>query len=757
MTIEAPPRLEPEVQPPLTPPAVAAAPPATVEALPAPASADELAPPSLLRTGIAAFLVTASAAWMVGGVFDGWVARPLGVIAAAVAVGCIIASYLLQRGQFVRLGFIVVTVVAASLASAAGGGQLSPVDAVTTSLSNGGLLQPPVPFDPGWRFILVALVACLGAGTTSLVAAGRRPRLSLMLPLPVIAGAALVQPPSNAVLDAVISLVLVVIALMVLISAEQAGNEAGSRSFELRRLGRGTAALAAATAGLIVLNQTNALFPGSAQQRTIPPQKPQVTPLTAVKEVVLFTVTVPKGDSTLGPWRLGDLDVYDGQNFLLPPYDTSRFVPVGSNMAYYRGHGDTVTFSVAGLASRLLPDVSGTEDVNAHGEPLSWDPRTQTFIDRATPNPGYTYSVTAVPSPSSDDMSAAPAPQGDFSVDLQVPPPPAQVQTLLRQAPMNPYERMQALRVHLLNNVLAAGPGQPVPVTSADVVGMLNGARASPYQIAAAQVILARWAGVPARLGYGFYNGTKANGTFSIFPRDGANWLEAYFQGYGWVPIIGQPLHAVSTLSSSPKNQIVALPSQQISLELYVPVDVSGALQLYEFVRYYALIILPFVIAAVLAVVFFPWPLKVVRRRRRRRWAQDGQLNLQIAVEYAELRDLATDLHAGNIDDTPLEFTQRLAPDEEHEELAWLVTRGLWGDLQRDLQPEDATAAREMGDSLRRRLSRGQTLTTRLLALASRASLREPHDASMPNLWPQQRLRRAWRPRRRRRTEGAVA
>ena len=712
------------------------------------ASPDEPAPPpSLTRSGLASLLVSAAAAVMVGGVFDSIAARPLALVAAAAGVAWTLWTFRFVRGEVLRYLFVVVALVGASIAAVAGGTRLSPFDAVTTALSNGGLLQPPVPFEAGWRLLIVLLIGLVSAGTTALVASGRRPRLGLMLPLPIIVGGALIQPSGASVVDAVISLILVVGGLMVLVSAEQAGGEGATRAFELRRLGRGAATLTAATVALVILNQTNFLFPTPQSQKTVPPQKPQVIPLSQVKDQVLFSAKC--SGTSVGPYRLGTLDVYDGADFLLPGYDPSRLVAVTGPVQRFNGGTQTCAFDIQNLDSRQLPDVANTESISQAGENLLWDPRTQAFIDQQTPSLGYTFTLTAAVAPTGDQLSAAPHPVGDFSLDLQAPTPPSAISQLLQSSGDNPYQRLQTLRQKLFDNVVASGPGTPVPISSNDVVSMLQGGKGSPYQIAAAQVLLARWSGVPARLGYGFYGGERQpDGSFTLRPRDGANWLEAYFQGYGWVPLIGQPRHAVSQLNGNAANQITAIPAQQVTLQLYRFVDVSGVLQLYEIVRYWLGIVLPILLAAAVAFMFFPGPLKWWRRRRRRAWAEaTGDVATQIATAYAELRDVATDLRCGVASDTPLEFVERFVADDEHAELAWLVTRALWGDLRRDLRTEDAASAWELSASVRRRLLRGQTAITRLLAQSSRASLRAPFEPAIPNTWPASHRRRV-RPRR---------
>ncbi|HXA29977.1 MAG TPA: transglutaminaseTgpA domain-containing protein [Candidatus Angelobacter sp.] len=692
---------------------------------------------SVRRACLAALLSSAAAAWMLGGVFDSPQARPLALACAALGVAAAAAVARSRRPGVAGLALLPAAFVAASLVSVATDSRVSPLEAVQSAVSGGGLLQPPVPFDAGWRFVLVALCILLAAATATLVLNTSRPRLALALPLPVVLAGALLQPPDGGVLGAGVSLVLVVAGLMVLYAAELGGS-GGSRGFELRRSLRGAGALALALVALVVLNHSSFLFPAAVATRALPPQKPQVVPPDQVKDRAIARVRGP-GDLS-GPWRLGELDSYDGSDFLLPPYDPSRLVNVAGDqpLTTLKGATQDYTVTVVDPEQRVLPAPAGATHVNLQGGRAQYDPRSGALMLPAAPTGAFTYTVSGEKPPSAQDLSAAGSPRGVNPDDTWIPAAPDEVRHLLDNAPRNPWDRLQALRQALYDHVVAAGPGVPGPTPPSRVVAMLAGGRASPYEIAAAQVLLARWAGLPARLGYGFYGGDPVpGGGVELRPRHGANWAEVYFEGYGWVPVIGVPAHAVSPLDANPANHSPLIhPAEEVSLQLYVPTDASSALLLYQVVRWWLAVLAPIGVAAAVLVMFFPWPLKLWRGRRRRRHARAFGAAAEIAVEYAEFRDLAGDLRAGDPWSTPLEFLDRLSPDEEHEEYAWLVTRALWGDLARDLQAEDVAAAREMGASLRRRLSRGQPWLTRVLALSSRASLREPYDRSLPNPWP---------------------
>jgi hypothetical protein len=268
---------------------------------------------------------------------------------------------------------------------------------------------------------------------------------------------------------------------------------------------------------------------------------------------------------------------------------------------------------------------------------------------------------------------------------------------------------------------------------------MLSGGQATPYQIVAAQVMLARWAGIPARLGFGFYGG-QTQGTQTTFrPVDGSAWLEAYFQGFGWVPLVGTPQKATANLSSHPQEQTKIHATDQLALNLYIPVRELSVQLLYQLVRYYAVRALAVVVPLIAALVCYPALLKLVRSRRRRKWAAQRGLPAQVMVAYAEYRDRCHDLNIGDPRDTPLQFVTAIGDDREHDELAWLVTRSLWGDLARDLREEDVRSAVDMARSVTKRVDTAQPALNRFVAWITRTSLRDPWSDELPNVWRSRR------------------
>ncbi|MHB8509868.1 MAG: transglutaminase-like domain-containing protein, partial [Candidatus Dormibacteria bacterium] len=297
------------------------------------------------------------------------------------------------------------------------------------------------------------------------------------------------------------------------------------------------------------------------------------------------------------------------------------------------------------------------------------------------------------------------------------------------------WERADYVRKEFLKTVTLAGAGLPTEVPPSKVVDMLEGSKeGSPFEIVAGEVLLERWAGIPARIGYGFDKGQAlTDGSDEIRPRNGSSWLEVNFKELGWFPVTGAPLHAKA--SSGGKNvqntDQNVLPSDDIAVNLFIPIDQVTPSLLYEQIR-------PVVLAVVLALamiglVYALWPAayKAYRRWRRRNWALGTGRRARIAVTYAEFRELAIDLGDDHYAETPLSFLKHLVEDPEHTEFAWMVTRLLWGDLVGQATDDDVHAAEEMSRSLRRRMARAQPASVRFLAIISRLSLRHPYAVGL--------------------------
>lgn len=740
------------------------------------ATADAEVPINPTLVGLSALLATTAAGWMFAGVFSGSFARVVGVFGALLGVGLCTLSYRTSRGVWLRLMAAPAALLVGVLLVLPSSGSGDPVTQVRDVFRNGGLGFPPVPFDPGWRPVLLFYVTVLGAAATTFAVGLRRPKLAIVIPAPFIFLAALRQPADATLVSTSAALVLLIAAFGASYAVDLAKEGASSGSFELRRIGRAAVALLVLVGVMVGLSKTSFLLPAADNSTVVPPQFPQTPPPQPDRE--LFTVTAPEPL----PLRLGVLDVYSTTQtaWLTPPYDTSRFQTLPEDGAIRPGtkKGETpaipppadkapnvtVRFQMKHIGGHLLPTVANPLAVPHRGFELQYDPRTQTLREPgAVVSPGSSYDVVAPAVPSGDALAKAGPPPAQLKEYLEAPEAPDSVAKLLEKAPKNPFQRLQYVRNLYYKKVVASGSGNPVPMPPDRVAEMLAGKPGTPFEIVAAEALLARWVGVPSRIGYGYFSSNpveKGAKVYSLRPRDGSVWLEVYFDRYGWVPVIGSPPKAASSLDNQPKKQSTATTAALLNMLLYVPVKEHTYQALYVVVQWWALRVVPALLGLGLLYFFYPALLKTWRRERRRRWASAVGPRGRLAVAYAELRDSATDLNVGYAAQTPLEFCERAVEvDEQHEELAWLVTRVFWGDMTRDVNLEHVDLAEDMARSVRRRLWTASPAVNRMVALGSRASLRDPYTQEIPNAWLQVRISlRPWRlVRRLRRRAPAMA
>lgn len=693
------------------------------------------------RVAVAVAFPTLGCAVMLGGIFSGASPRVYAAVAGLLGVALAVGVSRIARRPFLSYGLIAAGIFAIGLVMLAPylGDMVGVTKLIDDATAKSSVLRPPVDFDPGWKVIAGWLMALVGFGAAWLAIEIRWRSAALLLPMPVAAICGISVPEVAQVPSGIVVLVLFAIGLG-LVSSEQAAGDDENRpsiGYEVRKALKALPLIALITGALILLAQTDFLFPDPVFDPAQEPQKPKPQPLSDAEDRVLFEVV----DTNLtGPFRMGGLDVYvpeDG-SWRLPPFAASEADSVpksGIVDKELKGRQELqATFVVRGLGGAVLPDLPNTVGVAAKGPELAYDPRNANVrLINGAAKPNMEYTVTAAGLPTIEELKSLQFSVGDGVKQFtEIPTPPPAVQNLIDQAPVtSKWEQFDWLRTWILDHVTATGTGTPVDIPPERVADMIAGSqRGSPFEIVAAQAMVARWVGIPSRIGYGFDGGERNGDILEVRPKHGAAWVEVYFAGFKWLPVIGTPKQAEPTVGGDPREQRVdptITPSNDVQAQLFLPVLVPPRSVLAKQIALLLLAALP--IALLVGALYTLWPAyrKARLRARRRAAVMGGGARARVALAYAEWRDYATDLGYLYPTDTPLMFLERFADDAEHTELAWLTTRVLWGDLRDDPRPELAMAAEELSRSLRRRLASTQAATMRAVAVVSRLSLRHPY------------------------------
>jgi hypothetical protein len=704
-------------------------------------------PPSTdLRVAIAVAFPVIATAVMVGGIFSGTSPRVYAAIAGLLGVGlAVVASriarpavaYLVIMGGLFAIG--VLLVIPSGLDNVTGVARLA-----SDSARSGNVLRPPVALNPGWQAIIGWLMGVVGFAAGWVAVAIERPPMALLVPMPIAAIAGISVPKTAQITSGVVVLVLFALGLGIL-SSVPTGDAEGERpplSYELRRALRALPLIAVITGLLVLLAQADILFPRPLIDPTQQPQKPKTVPLSDVEDRVLFEVE----SVATGPWRIGSLDVYDAKDssWRLPAFGENKLkdVPRDGIVDSDLAPGIRATFTVAGLGGAVLPSLPNTVGVVAEGPKLAYDERNGNLrLAQGQVQAGLRYTAVAATLPSEDDLrvddKAIPPNILRFT---RIPAPPQAIASLLSEAKAkgNKWDEFNFLRNYVLDNVTAVGAGQPVNVSPDKVADMLTGSKeGSPFEIVAAQAMLARWANLPSRIGYGFDGGEPVGGRLQVRPGNGASFVEVYFPGYKWLPIIGVPKKAKPSVGNKAGQQKLdanIVPSDDVAIELFVPVLVAPASVFTKSLQRFVLIAVPVIALIFLLYALYPALRKALLRSRRRSHAAELGPRAQLALAYSEWRDAATDLGYRHSSDTPIMFLDRFVDDPAHTELAWLVTRALWGDLQDNITPDVAAAADELSRSMRRRLAAAHPATVRFVAMVSRLSIKDPYAPDLNDL-----------------------
>ena len=222
-------------------------------------------------------------------------------------------------------------------------------------------------------------------------------------------------------------------------------------------------------------------------------------------------------------------------------------------------------------------------------DPDDWrfDPATGTVFGRDVTTAELSYTVSAVEPRPAPGLLAGAGPLLPFD-DVQerftrLPPLPAEVTDLvasLTEAAGGPYDRVRRIHDYLTDRSngfiysLSTEPG----TSGDDLVDFLRLKRGYCEQYAGTMAVMARAAGVPARVALGYTPGSaERNGTRLVTSDDAHAWVEVYFDELGWVPFDPTPIAVGRAVELPWAPRVGSETDAQTGVELPAPAVPSQA------------------------------------------------------------------------------------------------------------------------------------------------------------------------------------
>ncbi|MBV9593957.1 MAG: transglutaminase domain-containing protein [Actinobacteria bacterium] len=297
--------------------------------------------------------------------------------------------------------------------------------------------------------------------------------------------------------------------------------------------------------------------------------------LTDSRPETLFSVEITNtqsGDAAPFYLRSTVLNKYNGTAWV-PDTDTSTR-PVSRGVGSRTASATPTANFTATITIRKLggpaPIFADPESLSGLGGGWTWSVDNLTVQGNVSSGQRISESVRQ-PNPTTDELSraAAAAAPGSTQVPASM---PQSVRTLVQQitdGKASPYAKARAISdyFHDPNNGFSYSLQTKGGESGNDLVDFLSARAGYCQQYAAAAAVMMRLAGVPARVVLGFtHQAPDKSGRFSVTTEDAHAWVEADFQGLGWVPFDptpltgGQAARAV-TLPWAPQSQAVGVAS----------------------------------------------------------------------------------------------------------------------------------------------------------------------------------------------------
>ena len=373
-------------------------------------------------------------------------------------------------------------------------------------------------------------------------------------------------------------------------------------------------------------------------------------------------------------WRGFTYDIYTGQGWSSSETSSS---PIAINAAMEADHATNHLLIQENFSP--VEDLGGT--IYASGEPvrvnipsqIAW--RSPGDLFGLQSETASTYEVfSLIPIVDAEELRRAGEIYPDWVVKrfLSLPPEvPERVKSLalrLTASALTPYDRAVAIENYLRSYPYTLNVPFPPPEQDVTDYFLFDLKKGYCDYFATAMVVLARAAGIPARLAIGYAPGTYNLNSkrFIVTEADAHSWAEVYFPEIGWVPMEATPSRPVLDRSQP-------LPTETTPADI-LPNQPSG--RVHKNTNFWSSV--PEVLVGLLALLGIAWiGLDEYRLRQL--------LGLPAAVEvYRRLRQHAYRLGIHTEPGaTPYEFSQALRT-----EFGELNVRGLQAFIKSDLQED---------------------------------------------------------------------
>ena len=205
------------------------------------------------------------------------------------------------------------------------------------------------------------------------------------------------------------------------------------------------------------------------------------------------------------------------------------------------------------LRQNMLPLYSNTIRAGDLGGGWSYDPNQQVIFSTRQTTKGKKYSFDYVRATYTDDELRTAEPlskDNPLRTQYTNTPRDATVDALvagLVKGKTTDYDKIRALYDYFSkDNGFTYSLTTESAGSSSDIAAFLKNKVGYCQQYAAALAWMARVAGLPARVAFGFTRGTQQGSSWVITNRNAHAWTEVYLQGFGWIPFDATPASSVA-------------------------------------------------------------------------------------------------------------------------------------------------------------------------------------------------------------------